>query len=70
MYESTPPPGTPSNRLIVNCATGWCRIVMTSWVDYYGVAFLYLNGVAHFQAFGGQKIQVCRDLKIKRFTSH
>ena len=26
------------------------------------------NGVAHFQDFGGQKIKVCKDLKIERFT--
>ena len=30
----------------------------------------YWNGVAHFQDFWGQKIQVCRDLKIERFTPH
>ena len=30
----------------------------------------YLNGVAHLQDFGGQKIQVGRDLKIERFTPH
>ena len=28
------------------------------------------NGVAHFQDFGGQKINVCRDLIIERFTPH
>ena len=30
----------------------------------------YYNGVAHFQDFGGQKIQVFRDLKIERYTPH
>ena len=30
----------------------------------------YWNGVAHFQDFGDQKIQVCKDLKIERFTPH
>jgi len=29
-----------------------------------------IDGLAHFQDFGGQKIQVCRDLKIERFTPH
>ena len=31
-----------------------------NWIGYYGV-----NGVAHFKDFEGQKIQVCRDLKIE-----
>ena len=30
----------------------------------------YWNGVAHFQDFGDQKIQVCEDFKIERFTPH
>ena len=31
----------------------------------------YLNGVAHFQDFGGQKtVQVRREIKIERFTPH
>ena len=30
----------------------------------------YWNKVAHFQGFGGQKIQVCMDLKIEGFTPH
>ena len=60
--------GTPSNGLIVMCH--WMVSHCHGCVDHYGVAFLYKNGAAHFQAFGGQKIQVFRDLTIERFTSH
>ena len=43
----------------------WMGSHFHDWIDYYGVAFYkcYYNGVIHFQDFGGQKIQVCRDLK-------
>ena len=34
-------------------------------IGYHGVTFLwvFLDGVAHFQDFGGQVLQLCRDLK-------
>ena len=45
---------------------GWCRI-FTTGLTIMGLHFYksYRTGVTHFQDFGGQKIQVCRDLKIK-----
>ena len=60
----------PSSRLM-----GMCCLIGPRFhdcVDYYGVTFLWelLEWVAHFEDFGGQKIQVCRDLKIERFTPH
>ena len=30
----------------------------------------YENGVAHIPDFGGEKILVCWDLKIERYTPH
>ena len=67
------PPGgvLPNNRLIWVCAAGRGRIFTT------GLTIMRLhfskspkNGVAHFQHFGGQKIQVSGDLKIDRFKPH
>ena len=53
------------------CATGCCRIFTTGFLQL-GLHFYksYYNGIAHFKDFGGQKIPVCRDLKIERFTPH
>ena len=70
---SPPPEGVgvlPSNRLM-ECAAGWGRI-FTTGLTIMGLHFYksYQNGVAHFQDFGGQKIQVSRHLKIERFTPH
>ena len=53
----------PSSRLMGMCR--WMGSHFHDWINYYGV-WSYLNGFAHFQDFGGQKIWVCRDLKIER----
>ena len=60
----------PSSRLM-GMAAGLGRI-FTTGLTFMGLHFYksYWNGVEHFQDFGGQKIQVCRDLKIERFTPH
>ena len=60
----------PSSRLVGMCC--WIGPHFHDWIDYYGLHFYkrYWNGVAHFQDFGAQKIQVCRDFKIERFTPH
>ena len=48
------------------CAAGWGRIFMTGLL-LRGCIFRRVTRI-HFQDFGGQKIQVCRALKIERFT--
>ena len=57
----------PSSRLMGRCR--WMGSHFHDWINYYGV-WSYLNGFAHFQDFGGQKIWVCRDLKIERLILH
>ena len=83
MLQNTPLQASPEvqdlslrkgNFLIVGWwawAAGWGRIYTTG-LTIMGLQFYesYLNGVAHFQYFGGQKIQVGKDLKIERFTPH
>ena len=53
------------------CAAGWGR-TFTNGLTVMGLHFYksYENGFAHCQDFGGQKIQACADLKIRRFTPH
>ena len=51
------------------CNNGWGR-TFTTGLTIIGLHFYqrYQNGVAHFQDFGGQKIQVCRDLNNVKFN--
>ena len=51
------------------CNNGWGR-TFTTGLTIIGLHFYksYQNGVAHFQDFGGQKIQVCRDLNHVKFN--
>ena len=44
----------------------WVGSHFHDWVDYYRVAFL--SAFFHFQDFGSQKIQVCRDLNNVKFN--
>ena len=60
----------------------WMGSHFHEWIDSYGVAFLFkllehlyvqdmpLLEWGHTLDFGGQKILVCKDLKIERFTRH
>ena len=51
----------------------WMGLHFHNWIlTILGLHFYksFQNAVAHFQDFGDQKIQVCRDLKIERFTPH
>ena len=60
----------PSDGLMGLCH--WMGSHFQNWIDYYGVAFLeeLLKWGRTFSGFWGQKIQVCKDLKIERFTPH
>ena len=63
--------GLPSSRQMGMCH--WMGLHFHNWIlTILGLHFYksFQNAVAHFQDFGGQKIQVCRDLKIERFTPH
>ena len=52
-------------------AAGWGRI-FTTGLNIMGLHFYrnYQNGVTHFQDFVGQKIHVCRYLKLGMSTPH
>ena len=51
------------------CNNGWGR-TFTTGLTIIGLHFYqrYQNGVAHFQDFGSQKIQVCRALNNVNFN--
>ena len=53
------------------CAAGF-GLTFTNGLTVMGLHFYksYENGFAHCQDFGGQKIQACTDLQIRRFTPH
>ena len=64
---NTPPGGggvLPSSGLMGMC--WWKGEHLHNWIHYYAVAFLQelLEWGRTFSGFWGQKIQVCRDLKI------
>ena len=58
----------PSNRLMGMCR--WLGSHFQGWIDYNGVAFLLeiLEGIAHFQDLGDQKIQVGKDFYFVMFN--
>ena len=75
-----PPRGVlPSGRPMGMCR--WMGSHFHEWIDSYGVAFLFkllehlyvqdiFTRMGSHIGFWGQKIQVCKDLKIERFSRH